>query len=78
MTNNDYTYMQYIGERFFDNRFASKKEVKGKLIIKQPNTDIDEENPKTGDNVVLYLVIGSLSLIGLTVCSLTLNRKRFN
>ena len=59
-------------------KYSNEKEVKGKLIMKQPDTDIIEENPKTGDNVVLYFVIGSLSFIGLTGCSLFLNHKRFN
>lgn len=54
-------------------KYLNNKEVIGSLIINS-----NEENPDTGDNVVLYLIIGSLSLICLIGCTLSLNHKMFN
>jgi len=42
-------------------------------IIKQPETDPVKENPKTGDNLVLYVI---LSILTLTVVSLVLFKKK--
>ena len=33
MRNNDYRYMRYVGERYFDNRFSTIKEVKDRLKV---------------------------------------------
>lgn len=52
-------------------KYSNTKEVKGNLII----TD-DIGNPKTGDNFVLYLIIGSISLISLAGCVFYLKRKK--
>lgn len=57
-------------------KYSNDKEVKGKLImnsIELPKPDI--ENPKTGDSIILYLIICILSLI---CYSSLLKYKRFN
>lgn len=54
-------------------KYSNNKEVKGKLNI---NSNVD--NPKTGDNIVLYLILGSISLVSLATCDFYLNHKRFN
>lgn len=59
-------------------KYSNGEEIKGKLIMNNLDNQKIEENPKTGDNIVSYSIVGSISLIGLLGCGLYLNRKRFN
>lgn len=45
-------------------------------FLTQTNTSVTEENPKTGDNIALYLIICSLSLISFAGLNLYTKRKK--
>lgn len=68
------TYDEKTHSISFSTSSFSNYAIASKTVAKNP----DIENPKTGDNVVSYLIIGSLSLICLAGCGLYVNRKRFN
>lgn len=49
-----------------------------KITTNNSNNDAKEDNPKTLDNVLLYIGLGSVSLIGILGCGVYLKKKRFN
>lgn len=54
-------------------KYQNGEEVKGKLTINK-----NEENPKTGDKIIVYLIIGSISLISIFGYSFYINHKKSN
>lgn len=56
----------------------SQKIIENSETDNKNNSQKIIENPETIDNMVLYLIIGSISLISLAGCGLYLNFNRFN
>lgn len=54
-------------------KYSNSKKAMGKLIIKPL-----EENPQTGDKIVSTIIVGSISLIGLTGCLLYIKKRKKN
>ena len=54
--------------------FGDEGEAVTNFTIEKDTTSID--NPQTGDNIVFYIVIGTLSMIGLVVVGIYIYRKK--
>lgn len=72
-----YTFEGIFEDEDFENEYNREISLEDDKVV-YVNASKIVENPKTGDNIISYLIIGSLSLISLAGCSLYLNRKRFN
>lgn len=60
-----------------ENGFASFETNHFSTYILTPLSNVAGiENPQTGDNILLYIVFGAMSLIGLVGCGLFLNKKK--
>jgi len=59
------------------NGFASFETDHFSTYILTPLSNVvDIDNPQTGDNLLLYIALGTMSLIGLVGCGLFLNKKK--
>lgn len=65
-------------------RYTNNKEVKGNLIIEKENPKQDDsnkekeniDNPVTGDNIIIYIVISIISILGMI--TIILFKTKFN
>lgn len=65
-----------VGEHTFKVEFSDGAEVETKFIIAQ--LEKEEANPKTSDNILLYVVTGIISLVGLSTIGIYIYRKKQN
>ena len=67
-------------ERYFEPNFSLKiKSViyKPQIYIFRVQTNNEVNNPKTGDNIVTYIVIGVVAILGIIVCAVFKKEKRY-
>lgn len=65
-----------VGEHTFKVEFSDGAEVETKFIVAQ--LEKEEANPKTSDNILLYVVTGIISLVGLSTIGIYIYRKKQN
>ncbi len=89
--NKDYVDTLAVGEHTLKVAFADRGEAETTFTIARkaenntPSKPEDEEemkdngsNPKTGDNIMLYVAIASMSIIGLGVTTIVVKKKKMN
>lgn len=47
----------------------------GNYMTKNINISVSENNPQTGDNITLSIIIGGLSILGMIICIIYFKKK---